>query len=318
MENKKKFMSMPAEGLWHAVKVRPVDTNRPLPTPTQDVAALKADLDVHGYCLIANALSPDQVKALRERSNEQMDAEEEAGIGLRLETGARASSNLLNKGRIFVDVVTHDLVDEIVEHVVGEGFQLGNLSVIQTVPGSREQGLHFDQDRVGFHSPISLLVNCVFMLDDFTHENGATRVVPGSHLWSVEQIEEIHSGPFTREINPEIEKRLIDAEGPAGTCVVLDGRLIHAGGANTTERTRIGLFAYYNRGWVRPNLNPQFSISDDVMMSLPERVRERLGYASWNAFGCYESVGAPIPLDRVRPTNQTRAMYREKFAEPAQ
>ena len=80
----------------------------------------------------------------------------------------------------------------------------------------------------------------MWMLDDFTEENGATRVVPGSHLWDGQ--------PEQRKVYPGE----VQATGTAGTVVVFDSRLFHAGGANRSAAPRRGLTVFFCRSWAKP------------------------------------------------------------------
>ena len=225
------------------------DVDRPLPQPTRDLAALKADLDVHGYCFIANALNAQDVEALRARSAEQYRNEARLGPDTDRKGGYGDERvwNLLNKGEIFQNVVAVELIDELVGHLLGEAFLLSSFSSITTKPGSLAQALHIDQVYLGFPTPVPLVCNAVWMLDDFTEENGGTRVIPGSHRWTPEQVEAQHEGlTFSGGDGLANPAGTIAAQAPAGTCMVFEGRLLHGMGCNRTEtETRSGLFAYY-------------------------------------------------------------------------
>jgi len=311
-QNRENILKQPHASLWFAERAKSEEADRPLPSPTRDLDTLKGDLDVHGYCLIADSLTKSEIAQMRLRVHEQMDAEEPLNAALPSPTGRRNTSNLLNKGKIFQTTLTNDLVNATVEHLLGEDFLLSAISCIQSIPGSLPQGLHFDQARMGLHLPTPLVANSVFMLDDFTEANGATRVVPGSHSWSAEEIER----NFTPSQSALSENSTITiaAEAPAGTCLVFEGRLLHGTGKNVTrDQTRAGVFAYYCRPWVRQLENPYLSISDDVMASFPLEIRLRLGYRPWNAFGGYQGPGIQPPLDVIRPTNQIREL-RPKIA----
>lgn len=299
-----------AENVWTAMQKRPVDHDRPLPTPTRDIQELKKDFDAHGYCLIADALSPEQVAALKMRVTDQLDGEEEAGIGLKASMGDRRTSNLLVKGDIFQQVLLHPIANAILEHGLGDGFLISTVGVVQTVPGSLAQGLHIDQAYLGFPTPVPVVANCCWMLEDFTEANGATRMIPGSHLWDPDAVaaryEHIGTAGGGKGDNP---LGTVPATGKAGTCMVFDGRVLHGTGKNlSADQTRTAIFTYYCRPWVRQFENPFLSIPDDVMMGLPLPIRESLGYKPWFLCGGYEIPGTPAPMDVVRPMNQVRQL----------
>lgn len=107
-------------------------------------------------------------------------------------------------------------------------------------------------------------------LVDFTAENGATRVVPGSHQWD-------------RERQPSAAE-LVPAEMKAGSAVVYLGSTIHAGGTNsTTDQWRRGMHISYCVGWLRTEENQYLSTPLDHVRRLPRRAQELLGYAAHDA-----------------------------------
>jgi ectoine hydroxylase-related dioxygenase (phytanoyl-CoA dioxygenase family) len=296
--------------LWSGTSTSESAESRPSPEPTRDLAILKADLDAHGYCLIAEALSNQHVQALRTRLDEQWDAEARAGVRLINPTGVHSVCNLLNKGEIFQRIVLHPIADELIKHLLGDDFLISALCGNTTVPGSLAQGLHIDQFLFGVPPAVSLVANAFFMLDDFTEENGATRIIPGSHRWSPAQLADVYEGlGVSGHGIGENPPGTIPAEGPAGTCFVFDGRLMHGAGKNrSTDRKRAGISSYYCRPWMRPFENPFLSISDDVMATLPPALWVQLGYKPWGLAGGYQAPGAPAPLGVVKPADQIREM----------
>ena len=139
------------------------------PTVTRDLDLAKKDLGEFGYCLIADALTPEEVDACRTRLVVQADAEEEAGLAFRDGGGSNQQIldvdgnlkpdafttaagginqrlwNLVNKGQCFRDLVVHPLVDELVGHVLGDEFILSTHSANIAKPGGVRMGLHTDQ-----------------------------------------------------------------------------------------------------------------------------------------------------------------------------
>jgi ectoine hydroxylase-related dioxygenase (phytanoyl-CoA dioxygenase family) len=155
-------------------------------------------------------------------------------------------------------------------------YQLNLGHLLQRGPGADEQWLHRDElvwSDVPWPHP-QLQVASVIAFVDFTRDNGATRVVPGSHRWpdrglpALEQMQE----PVTPE-------QLAYAEMPAGSAVIYLGGTIHAGGANTTEMPRRGAHLSYCLGWLRTEENNYLSIPPSYAKTLPRLAQEVLGYS---------------------------------------
>ncbi|WP_421849238.1 phytanoyl-CoA dioxygenase family protein [Novosphingobium sp.] len=296
--------------VWRYLAQPMVEPGRALPVPTRDLAALIADYDTHGYCLVANAADPELVTALKTRIVEQFAGELAVGRALQNPYGDERITNLLAKGDVFQRIFLQPLIDDVVEHALGDSFIISTVASVRTKPRSLAQGLHIDQSYVGIPTPMALVCNAVWLLDDFTDANGATRIIPGSHRWSPEKIAQMHEG-----LAPSGGDGLADpagtiaAEAPAGTCMIFDGRLLHGTGRNkTTDQTRSAVFAYYCRPFVRQFENPFLSIPDDKMMSFSPELRQQIGYRPWTMVGGCEAPGMPAPLDVVRPLQHLGAL----------
>jgi ectoine hydroxylase-related dioxygenase (phytanoyl-CoA dioxygenase family) len=200
--------------------------DRPLPSATTDRAQAFADLDTYGYCIVADALAPAQVAALRRRVIDQGLGEDARGVAFHDSKANQRIWMMVNKGRMFRDLVIHPLVLEMMPHLLGEDFILSSLTANIARPGGETMYLHADQGYIGFWTPRPVVANVLWMLDDFWDENGSTRLIPGSHL---------------RGREPEdTQDRTIAAVGKAGSALVFDGRLIH-GTEQTGPRTSIAM-----------------------------------------------------------------------------
>jgi ectoine hydroxylase-related dioxygenase (phytanoyl-CoA dioxygenase family) len=229
--------------------------------------AQKRQLDELGYLVLPGLMGPELLERLRARVEELFAEEgEQAGSEFKTEPGARRLANLVNKGRVFEEVILTPEVIEAMAHVLGPRFKLSSLNVRSTDPFSdSDQPLHADSgalaDAEGYW-----VCNSVWMLDDFTPENGATRMVPGSHRWGRVP------PPGMYESHPEQELVL----GKAGDVVVMNAHMWHGGTANRTARPRRAMHVYYTR-WDKPQQQWQKKwLSAEVQERLAPQARRML------------------------------------------
>ncbi len=199
-------------------------------------------LDRDGYAPLPGVLSAGQLAAIRARLAELLAAEgDQAGIEVHQEAGADRLADLTNKGPMFRPCFTDPRVLACIAHVLGD-FKLSSLNFRAALPGHGHQSLHADWG--GPVPPSGYQVcNSIWLLDDFTADNGATRVVPGSH----------RAGPNNRPAREALsdpaaphpdEVRLI---APVGTVVVFNSHLWHGGTRNDSGRPRRALHSYFTR-----------------------------------------------------------------------
>ncbi|MDQ2948296.1 MAG: phytanoyl-CoA dioxygenase family protein, partial [Acidobacteriota bacterium] len=142
------------------------------------------NLDRLGYVLVPDVLDPETLKAVRKQVEDLYDLEGEgAGSEFRHEPGARRLANLVDKGEIFQRLIAIPRILDLLHGVLGPDFKLSSFNARSANPYSNQaQPLHCDAaalpDEKGFW-----VCNTIWLLDDFTPENGATRVIPGSHRW---------------------------------------------------------------------------------------------------------------------------------------
>ena len=125
--------------------------------------------------------------------------------------------------------------------------------------------MHVDDLMFSFaHPGREAMINGMWAVDDFTKENGATLLVPGSHTWP-------------RDRAPELNEM---AQGVMrkGSVLIYFGSLLHAGGANWTELPRTGIVTSYCLGWLRQAENQYLAVPPDIARSLPEQLQRLLGY----------------------------------------
>ncbi len=156
-------------------------------------------------------------------------------------------------------------------------YQLNIGHLLQRGPGSEDQWLHRDEavwSDVPKPAP-ELQLASVIAFVDFTRDNGATRVVPGSHRWSDRSLSPAEQMGAPRPTADQIAY----AEMPAGSAVIYLGGTIHGGGANTTDVPRRGAHLSYCLGWLRTEENNYLSTPPELASKLPRQAQELLGYA---------------------------------------
>jgi ectoine hydroxylase-related dioxygenase (phytanoyl-CoA dioxygenase family) len=169
-------------------------------------------------------------------------------------------------------------------------FQLHLTQVIAIGPGEPGQPIHRDQwafDFFPFPKGYEVQCNTIWALTDFTAENGATRVIPGSHLFEDKQ-------QFGHE---DCEA----AEMPAGSVFVYTGAVYHGGGANRSSETRVGLNLTYARSWLRQEENQYLSVPLEVARTLPDDLLRLIGYQR-GAYALGYVDDTRDPLEALRGT----------------
>lgn len=198
-------------------------------------------LDEDGYLVLAGFMDGALLARLRGRVGQLFAGEgEAAGVEFKQEPGCRRLANLVDKGEVFREVIAVPRLLEYVWHVLGPDIKLSSLNVRSVNPhGAGAQPLHADMgavaDERGFW-----VCNTVWMLDDYTPENGALRAVPGSHRWG-RLPQQALEDPFADHPGQVL------VTGRAGTVVVVNAHLWHAGTANRTAAPRTALHAFYCR-----------------------------------------------------------------------
>lgn len=235
-------------------------------TDTTLSRADKRQLDEHGFLPLPSVLSTAQAEALRARFQELMREEgEEAGLEVHQEAGTERLANLVDKDPLFEICFTQPQVLAAMNHVLQGDFKLSSLNGRAALPGEGHQALHADWS-VGVDPSNYQVCNSLWLLVDFTPENGATRIVPGSH----------RSGqvPQTALNDPRAkhpEEALVT--GKAGTVVIFNSHLWHGGTVNRTESRRYALHSYFTRRHHIPQTNFQALISEATLSRLSAEAR---------------------------------------------
>ena len=243
-------------------------------------ASQQEDLDRRGYVLVEDVLNAEMLETVRNRVEELYDLEgENAGSEFRKEPGARRLANLVDKGEIFQQLIAMPDILERVGHVLGPQFKLSSFNARSANPYSTEaQPLHCDAaalpDEKGFW-----VCNTIWLLDDFTPENGATRVIPGSQNWR-----KLPQDALLNPAEPRPDEVLV--LGRAGSVVVMNTHAWHGGTANRTAHHRRALHAFYCRSdkpqqqyqkrWLRPETQARLSPELRRLLALDDPSNDQL------------------------------------------
>ena len=168
-------------------------------------------------------------------------------------------------------------------------FQLHLTQAIAIGPHSPAQPIHRDQwawDFFPFPDGYEVECSAIWALTNFTEANGATRVVPGSHL--------------AGDGRSYVEEDSVPAEMERGSVIIYTGSVYHGGGANTTDETRIGVQSSYALGWLRQEENQYLSVPLDVAETLPVDLLRLMGYEKGSfTLGYIDNMRDP--MHAVRP-----------------
>ena len=195
-----------------------------------------------GYVILQNFITLERLERLRQAVERTYAAEgDRAGHEFRAEEHVRRLANLVAKDEEFEDVVADAAVLERVKCVLGDDFKLSSLNARSANPYENcRQPLHIDAgaipDERGYW-----VANTIWLLDDFTPENGATRCIPGSHEWRSNPVETLND-----PLAPHPDEVLLTAR--AGAVVVMNAHMWHGGTENRTAAPRRALHAFYCRG----------------------------------------------------------------------
>jgi hypothetical protein len=178
--------------------------------------------------------------------------------------------SLLGRLGAFAPLLTHPHVRRLVTARLGEVHQFGMLFLSAVDPGQGAQSPHFDAGVYPLPPEIEAEVNVIWALDDFTADNGATVIAPGSHRW-----------PAGRRPQPH---ELVPVTMPAGSCVVYSGRLWHAAGHNRSRTTRRALICEHVLPWLRPADNHILATGAEGLLRLTPELRRLAGVAPASEF----------------------------------
>lgn len=254
-------------------------------TPEEVTAILKED----GAVIIDSVLSRAEMDEVAKELKPWMDA---TPFGPDAFSGHRTkrTGGLVARSPRCRDLVMHPLMlgtaGKLLEHA--SSFQLHLTQVIAIGPGEPMQTIHRDQwafDFFSFPKNYEVQCNTIWAMTDFTEENGATRVIPGSNH-------------YEDKLKFE-EKDTVPAEMTKGSVLLYTGSVYHGGGANRSDTTRIGINITYNLSWLRQEENQYLSVPPEIARTLPIDLLKLIGYRRGAyALGYVDDLRDPLQVLR--------------------
>lgn len=249
-------------------------------------AAHCASIQEVGYTVVADVLPTEQLAGYRAALQPWLNT---GPRGRNVFEGTRSHRvyAMLAKDPIFADLIAHPLALGIAEHFLGESCLLSACLAIDLLPGESAQPWHTDDGHVPLKPPHDVLgISAFWALSDTTVENGATEVLPGSHLWAEHDLPgalrdldfEAHESPQDHKdygFHSAAKKVTLTA----GSLMVARGDLWHRGGANRSDESRLIITPQYCAGWLRPLETMLLTMEPEQVARFPVRVQALLGYS---------------------------------------
>jgi ectoine hydroxylase-related dioxygenase (phytanoyl-CoA dioxygenase family) len=253
---------------------------------TQDLEGHFARIERDGYTILERAIEPDLIDELDEDLR-RIEREREVQPAGNLFEGLRTVRiyNLLAHGKRYERVPVHENVLPLVERVLDRGCLVSSMSSIAIDPGEAAQPVHADDQLIPLPRPhVPIVCNTMWAITDFTAENGATRLLPGSHR-----------DGRAPELGQDIEG-MIAAEMPRGSVLVYNGSLWHGGGANQAAARRVGVAMNYCAGWIRQQENQMLGVPLEVARGFSPRLRKLAGYGLYKGLLGHIDKCSPVDI----------------------
>ena len=235
-------------------------------TPVENILSI---LDQDAGVVIDNFLSSDDLDLIKEDLKPYLNVTNNGQDNF---TGfeTKRVGGLLARSKTCQELALNPLINEMAESFLSphcQNYQLHFSSAIQIGPGESSQILHRDRGVWGGYVPrkVETQFSTVWAINDFNEENGATQVVPGSHKWDK-----------NREQLPD---EIAFAEMKAGSVFIYTGSVLHGGGTNTTDESRLGVFLHYAPSWLRQQENQYLSYPPEVAKDFSPELRSLIGYS---------------------------------------
>lgn len=262
-----------------------------------DAASLAEAIHARGFAIRERTLAPDLIAALTS-AIDRVIAEREIPFGANEFLGFRTRRvfNLLAQGEVFERVPVHEALLPVAERLLGRECLLSSLTAIEMNPGETPQPLHADDGTLPLprpHPPYTC--SAILALTDFSAENGATHVVPGSHQ-------------HERRPNPGERAETQRALMPAGGALIYHGSLWHGGGANASSARRLGIVVNYCAGFLRQEECQLLALPRERVARMAPRLQALVGYSTYK--GLLGHVEQRNPAELVNANADTDMVWR--------
>ncbi|WP_373474720.1 phytanoyl-CoA dioxygenase family protein [Sphingorhabdus sp.] len=264
-------------------------------------AAKREIFDREGYVLFESVLDPEMIGDIRNALAPYLAAD----IAGRNDFEGLKTNRIyamLAKGRMFADLACHPLALAFAEADLGKECLLSACLAINIHPGETVQPWHYDDSHYRLPRPRqSLGVSAFWAIDETTELNGATEIIPGSHIWpeqnlpggntlatfSDKRMRSVEEDPGAREDSIQVTML-------PGSLMLAKGTLWHRGGANRSDKSRMIITPQYCPGWTRQLENMALAVEPKIAANLPARAQQLIGYSIHPPFMGY--------VDGMHPT----------------
>src|SRR6185369_8041755 len=269
-----------------------------------DTASHIARIERDGYTVIEDFLSADVLAEVRRVLALYLDTNSGRNDFEGLKT--ERVYTLVARARVFWDIVLDERVLALCECFLLPNYLLTASQAIQILPGETPQPIHSDDSFHLLPRPRPMIsLSTIVAVDAFTADNGATTLIPGSHLWDETRASAQYSFRPGHDENMEsLARQAIPAIMPAGAAIVFSGTLLHGGGANSSNAPRLAFSNQYCQPWARPQENFFLGVPIDVARQMPPRLQALLGYSIHPPF--IGQVTASHPIKALAPDYENR------------
>jgi ectoine hydroxylase-related dioxygenase (phytanoyl-CoA dioxygenase family) len=234
-----------------------------------DLDGIEAEVRERGYAIVEGLLSPDAVAEIKGALAPWLQGEKFGRNNFEGERTERVYA-LLSKAPAVARIIEHPVILALLDRLLPKHYLLSAALAINVHPGETSQPFHCDDSSNRLHGPRPRPytgISTIWAFDDFTPTNGATEIVPGSHLWTDDRF-------------PPRDSDVVKAVMPAGSALIFLGNVVHRGGANHSDGIRLAITPQYCAPWWRQIENMVLAVPPAVAAQYSERIQEMLGYST--------------------------------------